>query len=127
MAAAAWTEASRLSRGRPQRLAEPEQLLAGQESLVLLDPEAGHAPGRVAARGAPAPRVRQVEHLHQNVGRPVGDGRHVVQAVVEGEDVLVFDVRDAKLAEGRHDMLAQHEAVMGNRQGLQCIVTYSRS
>ena len=101
-----------LFRGRPQRLAEPEQLLAGEEPLVLLDPEAGHAPARVAAGGTPAPPVRQVEHLHQNVGRPVGDGRHAVQAVVEGEDVLVFDVRDEALAEGRHDMLAQHEAVM---------------
>ena len=117
-----------LFRGRPQRLAEPEELFAGQEPLVLLDPEAGHAPGRVAARGTPAPPVRQVEHLDQHVGRPVGDCRHVVQAVVKGENVLVFDVRDEALAEGRHDMLAQHEAVMRDRSaGLQCIATYSRS
>ena len=27
--------------------------------------------------------------------------------VVKGEDVLVFDVRDEALAEGRHDVLAQ--------------------
>ncbi len=74
MAAAAWAEASRFFRGRPQRLAEPVPLLAGEEPLVLLDPEAGHAPARVAAGGTPAPRIRQVEHLDQNVGRPVGDG-----------------------------------------------------
>ena len=102
----------------PERLAEPEELLAGEEPLVLLDPEAGHAPARVAAGGTPAPCVRQVEHFHQNVGRAVGDGWHVVQAVVEGEDVLVLDVRDEALSEGRHDMLAQHEPVMGDRQGL---------
>ncbi len=47
MAAAAW--------------AEPEELLAGEEPLVLLDPEAGHAPTRVAAGGTPAPRIRQVK------------------------------------------------------------------
>ena len=37
---------------------------------------------------------------------------------MKGEDVLVFDIRDEALAEGRHDMLAKHEPVMGNGQGL---------
>ena len=41
-------------------------------------------------------------------------------------DVLVLDVRDEALAEGRPDMLAQHEPVEMVR-GLQCIATYSRS
>ena len=33
------------------------------------------------------------------------------------EFVLVFDVRDEAPAEGRHDMLAKHEPVMGDGQG----------
>ena len=107
-----------LGGSRPERLAEPEELLAGEEPLVLLDPEAGHAPARVAAGWPPAPRIRQIEHLDQDVGRPVGDGRHAVQAVVEGEDVLVLDICDEALAEGRHDMLAQHEPVVVDGQGL---------
>ena len=100
----------------PQRLAEPVEFLAGKESLVLLDPEAGHASARVGSGGTPAPCVGEVEHLDQDVGRPVGHGGHVVQAVVKGEDVLVFDVGDEALAEGRHDMLAKHEPVVGDGQ-----------
>ena len=98
----------------PERLAEPRELLAGQEALVLLDPEAGDAPGRVAPRGTPAPRIRQIVHLDQNVGRPVGDGGAVVQLVVEAQDVLVLDLRDEALAEGRHDVLVQHDPVVGD-------------
>ena len=96
----------------PERLAEPVQLLAGQEALVLLDLEAGHAPARVGAGGTPAPRIRQVERLDQNVGRPVGDGGHAVQLVVKGQDVLVLDIRDETFSERGHDVLAKHEPIV---------------
>ena len=38
--------------------------------------------------------------------------------VVKGEDVLVFDVRDEALAEGRHDVLAEHQPAMVDGQVL---------
>ena len=102
----------------PERLAEPVELFPGQEALVHHDLEAGHAPARVASGGMSAPCVGEIEHLHQDVDRPVGHGGHVMEFGMEGQDVLVFDVRDEALCEGRHDVLAKHESVVGDGQRL---------
>ena len=52
MAAAAWVEASRSPGAARSALFEPVEFLAGEEPLVLLDSEAGHAPSGIATRGA---------------------------------------------------------------------------
>ena len=54
---------------RPERLTEPDELLAGEEPLVLFDPEARHAPEPVAAGRTPAQPIRKVEHLDRMAPR----------------------------------------------------------
>ena len=107
-----------LGRRRPQHFPEPVQLLASQEPFVLLHLEAGYAPAGIASGGTPTPGIRQVEHLDQDVGGPIRHRGHVMQPVVETQDVLVFHVRDEAVTEGGHDMLAQHEPVVLHRRRL---------
>ena len=94
------------------------EFFASQEPLVLLDLETGYAPAGVASGGTPSPAIRQIEHLDQDVGGPVRHRGHVMQPVVEAQDVLVFHVRDQPIPEGGHDVLAQHEPVVRHRRWL---------
>ena len=56
----------------PERLAEPVQLLAGQEALVLLNLEARDAPARVGAGGTPAARLNILTRMSAARLAPVG-------------------------------------------------------
>ena len=82
---------------------------------MLLDLEPRYAPARVAPGGTPAPRIRQVVHLHQNVDGAVRHRGHVMQPGVKTQDVLVFHLCDEALTEGWHDVLAKHEPVVRHR------------
>ena len=67
---------------------------------------------RVPAGRAHLPQLRQVEHLHQDVDRPVRHGGLFAQPVLKFEDVLALHLRHAEFSQDRHDVLAQHDAVV---------------
>ena len=93
---------------------EPVELLRGEEPLVLglhLVPaheSAGILPGR-----AQLPRLGQVEHLDEHVERPVCHRGLLAQLVLKRQDVLALDLRDLDLSQRRHDVLSEHDAVVG--------------
>ena len=77
--------------------------------LVPANESAGVLPGR-----AQLPHLGQVEHLDEHVEGPVRHRGLLTQFVLERQDVLALDLGDFELSESRHDMLGEHDAVVGD-------------
>ena len=96
--------------GEPQ----PVELLRSEEPLVLrLHLVPAHESAGILAGRTLLPRLRQVEHLDQHLERPVRHRRLLAQLVLKRQDVLALDLRDLELSQRRHDVLGEHDAVVG--------------
>ena len=93
---------------------EPAELVWGEEPLVLrLNLVPTHESTGILPRWTQLPHLGQVEHLDEHVERPIRHRGLLAQLVVERQNVLALDLGNLELSESRHDVLGEHDAVVG--------------
>ena len=106
-------------RCRIEGLPELLEFLGREEPFVLgLHFVPAHVSARVGVGRAQFPHFGQVEHLDQHLDCSVCHRRLLAQLVLKRQDVLAFHLRHLEFPQGGHDVLGEHDAVVGHGRRL---------